>query len=131
MKKNKHLDPIIYQAIKGSFKDGKLMVEQIERLLATFKKLPRTEAIYLFSGYLKGLKRELAKTTLVIESAIPLSTQELKQIKTQLSTHHTLTTAHSVLNPELLGGIKARVSDTVYDYSLKSKLQQVRETIHG
>lgn len=131
MKKNKHLDPIIDQAIKGSFKDGKLMDSQVERLMTTFKKLPRTEAIYLVSGFLKGLKREVAKTTLTVESAIPLSSIEMNQIKKQLSTHYTLTTTHSVLNPELLGGIKARVADTVYDFSLKGKLQQVKEAIHG
>ncbi len=86
MKKNKRLDPIIEKAIKASFKEGRLMEVQVLRLVNTFKKLPRTEAIYLVSGYLKNLKRELAKSTLVVESAIPLSKLELAKIK-NTSTH--------------------------------------------
>src|SRR2546428_12992257 len=116
MKRNRHLDPIIAQAIKASFKEGKLIDSQVERLMTSFKKLPQTEAIYLFSGFLKGLKREIAKSTLTVESAVPLSAADMNQIKKNLSKHYTLTTTHSVLNSELLGGIKARVADTVYDY---------------
>lgn len=131
MKKNKRLNLVIEQAVKISFKDGKLREIQVKKLVNTFKQLRQTEAIYVISGYLTGLKSELAKHTLIVESAIPLTSPELRQIKKRLSIHYHLTLTHSVENPALLGGIRARVDDCVYDLSLKGKLEQVKEAIHG
>jgi F0F1-type ATP synthase delta subunit len=128
MKKNKHLDPIITQALKASFKDGKILESQVVKLMNIFKRLSKTEAVYLVSGYLKSIKIELAKHTLVIESVIPLSKTELSEIKKhtkQITINYELLT----INPLLLGGIRAKVGDTVYDLSLKGKLQQLKEVI--
>src|SRR5258708_3456454 len=130
MKKNRHLDPIIKQAVDASFKDGKIVESQVTMLVNSFKKLSRMEAIYLVSGFLKGLKRELAKHTLIIESAIPLSKSEMSEIKKHLK-QLIITNEQLIINPNLLGGIRAKVADTVYDYSLKAKLVQLKEVIHG
>lgn len=131
MKRNKRLDPIIDQAVKSSFKDGRLLDSQAEKIMKTFKGLSKVEAIYLTSGYLKRLKRELAKHTLVIESATPLTASEMDQIENKLNDKFSFTSSSQTINPDLLGGIKAQVGDTVYDFSIKGKLNQVKEAIHG
>jgi F0F1-type ATP synthase delta subunit len=129
MKKNKHLDPIIAQAVKASFKDGKLIESQAGKLVKIFKKLPKNEAIYLISSYLKGLRREMAFHELVLESAIPLSKSETDSIKNRLAKSYQLTFIRSVQNADVLGGVKVKVADTVYDYSLKNKIAQVKEVL--
>ena len=84
----------------------------------------------MISNYLKGLKRELSKTTLIIESATPLSSTEMNQIKKNFASkfinHQSLTINHS-----LLGGLRVKIGDEVYDYSVSGKLKQVKEAIHG
>ena len=131
MKRMKHLDPLITQALKASFKDGKLLEPEAQRLVSAFKKLPKSEAIYLLSEYLKGLKRELAFHELEIESAIELSQDEINQIKRKIAAKNSITTTRTVKNLEILGGVRARVADTVYDFSLKQRIAQVKEAIHG
>ncbi len=130
MKRLKYIDPIVTQAVKASFKDGKISELQVNKLMNIFKRLTRDEEIYLVSGYLKGLKRELAKQTLTVESAIPLSNKEMSEIKKQLK-QLIITTQKLTVNPSLLGGFRAKVYDTVYDLTLKAKLQQVKEVIGG
>lgn len=131
MKKNKRLDPIIDQAVKASFKDGRLLELQTEKLAVIFKKLPLTDAIYLTQGFLKAIKREAGKHTLVVESVIPLSGAEVMKLKKNLPGQLKINNERLVINPNLLGGVRARVGDTVYDLSLKGKLGQIKEAIHG
>jgi F0F1-type ATP synthase delta subunit len=131
MKRIKKLDPIIEKAVKASVKEGKILEPEVKKILATFKKLPNVEAIYLMSGYAKGLKREQAKSTLILESAIPLTESEITQIKNSLGKKLAISDYRLSINEELLGGVKAKVADSVYDFSVKGKIQQVKEAISG
>ncbi len=67
----------------------------------------------------------------LIEKAIKTSFKEGKLLEVQVNIHSHITQEHVLINPNILGGVKIRLADTVYDLSLKGKLQQVKEAISG
>ena len=79
--------------------------------------------------YLKGLKRKIAENTLVVESAVKLSGNELKSVEKMLKREVYVT--EQQINPSLLGGLRLKIGDELLDFSIKSKINQVKERIQG
>lgn len=125
----KHLNKIIDKAVDASFKNNKLDNFVVKRLVKDFKDMHLTESIYTLSRYVKGLKRILAQQTMMIESVIPVSATQVSKIKNKISRLFMVTDTQVTINPYILGGLKIRVGDTVLDYSVRNKLNQVTETI--
>lgn len=70
------------------------------------------------------------KKRVQVASAVPLSAESLKQIESRLaSTFPFQPVVESVVDPELLGGLRIRVGDTVYDGSLRARLKQLRHRV--
>ena len=67
----------------------------------------------------------------LIESAVALSDKDLttilETIKDKLGF---LPEVVQAVNPELLGGIKLKIGDHVFDVTLKNRLAQLKEHIH-
>lgn len=131
MKRDKRLLNLVHKAIEASFEHGRINEKKVKEFLKTLKLLPRYFAIFALSEYLKGIKRELAKTTLEVEAAIPLTKAQLLKVTQSLSsTYYILQTTYA-LNLSLLGGVKIKIGDTVYDGSLKERIGEVKEAIRG
>lgn len=131
MKNKKQIRTIINKAIKASFKDGKLLELKALNFANFFKAQPRVEAIELLSEFLRRLKIEMNATVLVIESVIPLSKKQQDIIKKKFSSKFTITNSQVKINPEILGGLKIRVGDHIYDDSIQARIYQVKEAIVG
>lgn len=131
MKNKKQIRTIINKAIKASFKDGKLLELKALNFANFFKAQPRVEAIELLSEFLRRLKIEMNATALVIESVIPLSKKQQDIIKKKFSSKFTITNSQVKINPEILGGLKIRVGDHIYDDSIQARIYQVKEAIVG
>ncbi len=129
MTNRKHLDKIVDRAVDASFKKGKMDPQAVKRLTKSFKDMNLIESIYTLSKYAKRLKRILAQQTMVIESVIPVSALQVNKIKNNISRLFTVADTQVTINPYILGGLKIRVGDTVLDYSVRNKLNQVTETI--
>jgi len=65
-----------------------------------------------------------------VRATAPLLPQELEEIKQALATKTgKQIVLETAIDPELLGGVVARVGDTVYDSSLRSHLNRIRSSI--
>ena len=117
------------RAVSASFDNGKLNAKVVNRLVKSFRGMHLSLAIYTLSGYLKGLKRLLGQYTLEVESVIPLSRGQMGVVLKKMSKLFTITQTKVTINPYILGGLKIRVGDTVLDYSVRNKLNQISEVI--
>jgi F-type H+-transporting ATPase subunit delta len=127
MKINKQLKKQIDLAVRASFKDSKLDEKKALEFTKLFKQLP--EAVLALSWYLKGIKRELGKTTLTIESTVDLSPSEVKEIADKLKKQYTIYNIQHTTNPSLMGGLRVKIGDMVLDDSLEAKVQELRQAI--
>ena len=127
--KNKKMQVEINKLVNQSFSGGKADEAFINRVTTSLKKLNLTEGIQTLNMYLKGLKRKIIENTLTVESAINLSPTELNSVKKMLNRE--VFAVEQKLNPSLLGGLRLRIGDEFIDFSLKSKINQVKERIIG
>ena len=65
-----------------------------------------------------------------VSSAIPLSADALSQIQARLESAFPFQPiVETTIDPTLLGGLRIRVEDTVYDGSLRARLKQLRHRV--
>lgn len=129
MKKNKRLLLLAQKAVLASFEKDKLNEKKVRSFTKAFSALPRYQAILSLSEFLKGIKRELSKRTLLVEATIPLSKPEVLKIKKSFHSKFSILNSIFILNPSLLGGIKVKIGDNVFDGSIKEKINEVKEII--
>lgn len=129
MKKNFQLNKIIDKAISNSFENDKLVESTLVKNIKAFKILPVSQSIYALSEYLKGIKRKLRNHTLVVETSIPLSATQIKKIKDKMSQKFNIVRIEEKVNPELLGGVRLQIGDNIFDSSVSSKVEQIKDAI--
>jgi len=95
------------------------------RVVAHHERLELLPLIYQLA--VQEVERRMGQRRVQVTSAIELSQQALDSIRNSmasaLSTQPILETR---VDPSLLGGMKIRVGDTVYDGSLKTQVKQLR-----
>lgn len=131
MKNRKQIKSIVNQAIKASFKDGQLIEKNAFRFVKLFSAQSSIEAIKLLSEYLKRVKSVSSFTTMVVESVVPLSKKQKNAVKRKFSSKFNITNSQFKINPQILGGLKIRVGDHIYDDSIQTRIYQVKETIRN
>lgn len=130
MKTSKQVNKIIDQFMKDSFKDdGHMEITSVNKNVATLKSLPIPDSIMALSEYMKRIKSELQRTTLVIESTFQLASNDIRTIITAIKSDHQVNNIRTIINPFLLGGLKVTIGDVVYDDSVSQKILQLGETI--
>jgi F-type H+-transporting ATPase subunit delta len=103
-----------------------------EAKLSTAIKMIVAEKPRDFRGILGALKRlvrlELERRHVVVESAAPLDAAEQQRVVSGLAAKYgsDLTFEYRV-TPELLGGLKVRVGNDVFDGSVKGRLDRLAE----
>ncbi|HLC87532.1 MAG TPA: F0F1 ATP synthase subunit delta [Patescibacteria group bacterium] len=128
----KSIKSIKKQAVKAaelSFKSGKLDETVAKKFVKSFKALPLSEAVISLNYFLQALRRELGKTTLTIESVVKVPKSEIQSLETGFKRQFQILQTNEGLNPSLLGGIKVRIGDVIFDDSLKSRINQVKEAL--
>ncbi len=129
MKKNKKLKLLIKKVIQDVFESGKLNDKKIKTYLESFKKLPTLQALEVLKEFERQLRRKLAETTITIESAVKLTPEEVRKVEKTMKSQHQINNLKLVVNESLLGGLKVRVGDEVYDDSVQTKIDEVGEAI--
>lgn len=127
MKKNKRLQNLVNQAVEASFVKGRLNQAQLKSFVTLFKKLSSTDGIFALNQFKKGIKRELDKVILEVESDSKLTAEDLKRLKKILNFQF----LNFKLNPQVLAGVKLTIGDTVYEDTISSRIEQLQEVIHG
>ena len=128
----KSIKSIKKQAVKAaelSFKSGKLDEAVAKKFVKSFKALPLSEAVISLNYFLQALRRELGKTTLTIESVVKVPKSEIQSLETGFKRQFQILQTNEGLNPSLLGGIKVRIGDVIFNDSLKSRINQVKEAL--
>lgn len=138
MKKDKHLLKIVRILARDSFSDSKLVEAKVTRAIKTLKALPRSKAIFAIQEFLIALKRKEREHTLYIEATQPLSgsqIQKLKQVvekkESKLLLRKKITRVLVNLNPQVLGGIRLKVGDEIWDETVAGKITQIKEAIRS
>ncbi|MFA5933307.1 MAG: F0F1 ATP synthase subunit delta [Microgenomates group bacterium] len=129
---NKRLKNLIEKLVIDSFSPkGELKDVKINENIKTLKKLPSTDAIQALTLYQRGLKREINKTALEIASPTKLSSAEEKKITAVARKTFYITSVKTVLDSSLLGGLRIKIGDVVFDDTVKNKIEQMKGMING
>lgn len=127
MKKDKKLSKISRRLVKGCFDSGKLNQNKVLRVLAIFKKMPINQAIQALTIFKRDLSREIKGKTLLIESTEILSKEVVFKIANKLESEYQFSKVETDINPDLIGGIKVKIGDTLIDASTKNSINQIKE----
>ncbi|WPX40762.1 F0F1 ATP synthase subunit delta [Akkermansia sp. N21116] len=104
-------------------------VRTIARTLAERK--PRNY-LPLLSAFANLVRLELAKKTVTVQSAVPLTDAEKSDIASGLEQKYGpgLDYDWSIL-PELIGGIHLQIGDNVLDGTLKTRIDKLRQSVES
>ncbi len=107
--------------VNGQLDDNKLR-DLVSKLIAS---QPRDYRAIL-AAIQRLARLETARRTVVVESAIPLTATEGQQVSADLAKDygHNLNIEYKT-NPELLGGLRIKVGDDVYDGSVAGRLDRL------
>ena len=84
----------------------------------------------ILTSYQRLLRLEMEKRLAIVESAQGLSETEQATITADLQLRHgSDVTTEFRTNPELLGGIRVKLGSTVWDGSVKSRLESLRDKV--
>ncbi len=84
----------------------------------------------ILTAYHRLLRLELDKRHAIVESATEVSAEEQATITADLQTRHGAdVTAEFRTNADLLGGIRVKLGSTVWDGSVKSRLEALRDKV--
>ena len=124
MKNKKLLLRLVNHLLKLAFPNNRLSEKNVLKHIKALKELSKGQAIFALNNYLKGLKQRLSEQTMIIETAVPLSKAQIMSIRKGFA-------YKAIVNPFLLGGIKVKIGDNVFDDTIKSRIEQVKEAISG
>lgn len=129
---SKKLKDTIGKLVNLSFNSkGEIKESTVQNIVTSLKKLPANDAIQSLILYQKGLKREIGKTTLEISSPVKLSQAEIKKISSAAPKNFNITNVKTVLDSSLLGGLRIKIGDVVFDDSVLAKIETVKGIING
>ncbi|RYD38673.1 MAG: H(+)-transporting ATPase [Verrucomicrobiaceae bacterium] len=84
----------------------------------------------ILTAYQRLLRLELEKRHAIVDSATELGTDEQGKITTDLQSRYgSDVTAEFRTVPELLGGIRIKLGSTVWDGSVKARLETLRSQV--
>jgi F-type H+-transporting ATPase subunit delta len=127
MKTSKEARKVSREMFRHSFTSSKLDEEKItEMVQSVIARKPR-HYVDVLKDYQHLLHLEVEKRHAVIESATPLNRSVGDQIVANLRVRYgdDLTTEFRT-NPELLGGLRIKIGNDVWDGSVKSRLNQLQ-----
>lgn len=128
----KSIKSIKKQAIKAaqlSFDKDKLDEAVVKKFIKAFKTLPLGESVLTLNEYMKALRFGINKTTLTIESVVKIPKSDIIALEGTLGRQYKILETREELNSSLLGGVKVRIGDIIFDNSVKSRINQVKEAL--
>jgi F-type H+-transporting ATPase subunit delta len=130
MKTNNEARRLSRELLRASFTDGQLDGGRVSSLVRSLiEKKPRNYVAVL-QAYKRLLRLEIEKRTAVIESASELAEENARQIVDNLKRRYgTDLSPQFVTNPELLGGMRIRVGNDVWDSSVRNRLQRLAQNL--
>ncbi len=130
MKLDKKLKKLIDNIVKGSLTlKGEIKSDAVKNFTKSLSKLPRSAAIPALTQYSKKLKNHKRFHILEIESADNLDELTTKKIINAFKADYHITDVKTKLNSKLLGGIRVKLGDSVFEDTVWNKIEQLKEEI--
>jgi F-type H+-transporting ATPase subunit delta len=120
------------QMLKLSFTDGRLDQQKVSRMVQTvLSEKPRHYADIL-TNYQRLVRLEVERRHVVVESAAALNSEIRDQVLSKLKARYgDDLTAEFRTSPALLGGLRIKVGDDVWDGSVRHRLNALQEQLRG
>jgi F-type H+-transporting ATPase subunit delta len=130
MKATKEARKVSRLMLRNSFTSGKLDEGKISQMVQSVLTAKPRHYVDVLKDYQRLLHLEAEKRRAVIESATPLNRSLGDRIIENLKARYgdDLSTEFRT-NPELLGGLRIKIGNDVWDGSVKSRLNQLREQL--
>jgi F-type H+-transporting ATPase subunit delta len=114
------------QLYKLSFVNGRLTEERVAGVLAYVEKNRPAQTVAVLKEYHRLIAAEVARNQAIVEHSGSVSPQTLQTIAASLTKKYQRPiTATAQPNADLLAGLRVRVGDDVYEYSVAGQLQQL------
>jgi F-type H+-transporting ATPase subunit delta len=129
MRTNKKIEREAKHLFRLCQNNGRLDQTRVRKVIESILQLKRRGSLALAGQFERLVRLELLKHTAEVESATPLSTELKEKVEITLATEYGpgITTSF-VERPELIGGMRVRVADDVYDGSIKNALAVLAES---
>lgn len=119
----KQINQLARKLVRASLQDGGISQQRVSAVLELLRRQSETRRRELLKAYLRQMRREQARNTLLIEHAGPLASKARDEIVSSMSAKAgRRLSVETRENPELLGGVRVRLGDDVYDASIAGRL---------
>lgn len=132
MKKSKKENlKIARKLFKISLSNNDLDRSRIKAVVDEIKKSYKKAALGVLKSYLSIVQRKIQRQTLIVESAQLLGSNEIMRLKDSFEKKSSeKITAKLIQNPSILGGFKITLDDNQWDYSIRGKIDRMKETLN-
>jgi F-type H+-transporting ATPase subunit delta len=130
MKLNKEIRQVSRKMLQASFTDGQLDPGRISSLVDSLVTRKPRNYVDALKNYKRLLRLELEKRHATIETASEVDSAVRSEIEANLKSKYgnDLSTEFHVV-PELLGGMRIRVGNDVWDGSVRNRLQRLQHEL--
>lgn len=130
MKLNKEIRQVSRKMLQASFTDGQLDPGRISSLVDSLVTRKPRNYVDALKNYKRLLRLELEKRHATIETASEVDSAVRSEIEANLKSKYgnALSTEFQV-DPELLGGMRIRVGNDVWDGSVRNRLERLQREL--
>ena len=130
MKANRRSRRLARQLFQLCLVGGKLDSGRVRQVAKRLADGSERNSLAVMSAFLRMVRLDHAKHTAVIESAEPLSDEVRRDVEAQLTRLHGADLGISVaINPALIGGMRISVGSSVYDGSVRGRLNALERQL--
>ena len=116
------------QLVKLSFTDGKLDQEKITKMVGSLVTEKPRQDVEVLKDYQNLIRLEIQKRQATVESAVDIDQGLKEKIAANLrSRYGDDVTVDYKLNPDLLGGLRIKIGDDVWDGSVRQRLNRLQQ----
>ncbi len=132
MKKSKKENlKIAKKFFKISLSNNDLDRAKIKIVVGEIKKLYKRAAVGILKSFVTIMQNKIRRQTLTIESTQSLNNNVVAKLKRCFEKKSPeKITLQLKQNPNILGGLKITLDDTQWDYSIKGKIDQMKEILN-
>jgi F-type H+-transporting ATPase subunit delta len=125
--KGRHIARSLY---RDSLTGGRLDEDKVRKITNGLAAAKPRELIAILKTYQRLLRLEIERNTARVESAVTLDGALQQQITAQLQQiYRRPVAAEFSVNPELIGGVRVRVGNDVWDGSVANRLRELRAVL--
>ncbi len=129
MTSKQKLQSLVHRLVTHSFTEGKLKSAKVSQITRSFTKLSSSQGLVYLKSYLQELKKYLQFRSLVIDCSSKLSQSQLATISKTFKKDYLVLETRENLDPSLLGGLRIKIGDAIFDYSLKARINELGKKI--